>query len=166
MIEYGLRTYRSAGETTPTATAVRTGALRRAYSHEVTPKQQTIELALGVIRPRQADKVLAYAAIHEFGGTIRPKRVHHLAIPLPAAKTARGVVRGTPRSFDRTFVKTSKAGNLILYQQQAAGIIPLFLLRRQAVQIPARPLLWPTWQKFEPDIQDDLLDAAVDVVVH
>lgn len=35
-----------------------------------------------------------YAAIHETGGTIRPKRRRALAIPLPAAKTEAGAVKG------------------------------------------------------------------------
>ncbi len=35
-----------------------------------------------------------YAAIHEFGGVIRPKRRRMLAIPLKAAKTEAGAVKG------------------------------------------------------------------------
>lgn len=82
---------------------------------------------------------------------IRPVNKQYLAIPLPAAQTARGVARGRPRDagvFGETFIAKSKAGNLIIfgksvYQRGAkAGethgkIVPLFVLKKQ-VTVPVR----------------------------
>jgi len=87
-------------------------------------------------------KLVLYSAVygptHEFGAVIKPKRARYLTIPLPAAMTPAGVARGPARSFEGTFIKRSKAGNLVIYQHQGKGkILPLFLLKKQ-VEIPAR----------------------------
>lgn len=82
-----------------------------------------------------------YAAIHEFGGTIRPKKAKHLWIPLNAMKTATGASRATPREllsnpqslgYDGTFTRKG-----IVFGKQKKEIIPLFVLV-DSVEIPAR----------------------------
>ena len=81
---------------------------------------------------------LPYAAIHEYGGTIKPKSSKYLAIPLDAAKTPAGVPRGAPRDFQDTFFFKSKAGNLLIGQKGiGGGLIPLFVLKK-SVEIPKR----------------------------
>lgn len=81
-------------------------------------------------------KNVAYSAIHETGGTIKPKRAKYLTIPLKAAKTASGVARGKARDFANTFIKKVSSGDLLIFQNKGNGIIPLFVLKK-SVKIPA-----------------------------
>lgn len=81
-----------------------------------------------------------YSRIHEFGGEIRPKKGRYLTVPLPAAKTEAGVVRGRARDFKGTFLFRSKAGNLIIMGKPTPGSLevePLFILK-EVVRIPKR----------------------------
>ena len=94
---------------------------------------------------------IPYGPTHEFGATIRPKTAKFLTIPLPAAKTKAGRSRGGARSFPNTFVRRSKAGNLILFQKLGSRIIPLFVLKKM-VKIPKRPWLKPAVTKSVPRI--------------
>ena len=90
---------------------------------------------------------LAYARIHELGGTIRPRRAKYLTIPLPATLTAQsGASRGRARDFRDTFIKRSKAGNLIIFRENGGSITPLFVLKK-SVSIPARPYLRPAMER-------------------
>lgn len=107
-----------------------------------------------------------YAAPH-FGPAgkktvIKPKSGRYLTIPLPAALTASGVVRGRARDegvWGKTFVAKSKAGNLIIFGKKvaqrgaSAGQIqgnaePLFVLK-ESVTIKARidPMELVKWIK-------------------
>jgi phage gpG-like protein len=89
---------------------------------------------------------VVYAAIHEFGGIIRPKRAKFLAIPFPG-------VKGSPRDYKNTFVH-----NGIIFQgwQSAkgnvGGIEPLFSLKRQVV-IPKRPYMSTGLEMSIPEIK-------------
>jgi phage gpG-like protein len=94
---------------------------------------------------------VVYARVQELGGTIS-KKDKMLTIPLDAAKTASGVSRGGARSFSDTFVKRSKAGNLIIFQSKGKDIVPLFVLKDKVV-IPARPYLRPALEWSLPKIQ-------------
>ena len=138
------RRYRGARETTRTATAVRTGTLRDQYDYQASQTNDSTKLDLGIIRPGVDAKVLAYARVHEHDGetTIRPRRAKFLAIPLPAVKTATGVARGLPRDFAETFVRRNDKGRLIIYQNRADDVVPLFLLVR-SVKVKGRPALAP-----------------------
>lgn len=97
-----------------------------------------------------------YARIHEEGGEIKPVNVKYLTIPLPAAKTKAGVARGGARSYDDTFVKKSKAGNLIIFQKQGKQIVPLFLLRDRPIEIPERPYLMPALEAIKPRVVQEI----------
>lgn len=78
---------------------------------------------------------LPYAGILQFGGTVTPTRGKYLTLPFPG-------VHGKARSYENTFVKKSKKGNLIIFQNMGGGQIrPLFLLRKK-VKIPSRPFLY------------------------
>ena len=114
-----------------------------------------------------------YAGIHiarpgqEGGSTvIRPKNKKFLTIPLPAALTPAGVLRGSAMSglYHNTFIQRSKAGNLIIFgamkQVQFAGqkqkIVPLFLLVKKVTvpfRINASSLLNWIKPKMESDIE-------------
>ncbi len=112
----------------------RSGALVKAIRESVNVSGQKLENIEGRIGAS-----LLYAAIQEYGGTIYPKLAKYLAIPLPSALTAQGLpILPSPRDWISTFVATSKAGNLLIFQKQSNGrIIPLYVLKSK-VTIPAR----------------------------
>lgn len=77
-------------------------------------------------------------SIHETGGTISARSTRYLTIPLPAAMDRRGVaLKRSARDWPDTFVKRSRAGNLIIFQKRGKTIVPLYLLKSN-VTIPAR----------------------------
>lgn len=76
---------------------------------------------------------VVYAAIHQFGGTVRAKNAQFLSIPVtPAARAA-----GSPRNMAGLHVAQTLKGQFILVD--AKGVTQ-FLLRKQ-VTISARPFL-------------------------
>ena len=80
-----------------------------------------------------------YARSHEYGAVIKPTRAKYLTIPLPAALNRRGLPKKRrARDWPNTFVKKSKAGNLIIFQKSAENnLTPLYVLKK-TVTIPAR----------------------------
>ena len=68
----------------------RTGALRKSIDFSV---EREADRITGRVGPR-SDTVQKYAAMMEFGGTILPKKGRMLAVPLPAAMTGSGVIKG------------------------------------------------------------------------
>jgi phage gpG-like protein len=79
-----------------------------------------------------------YAAIHEFGGWVKPRNAKYLTIPQDPY-----FVGKRAREFDLSVVKT-KSGKLFLVQKQT-GIFA-YLLRREPVRIPPRPYLRPAME--------------------
>lgn len=76
---------------------------------------------------------VAYAAIHQFGGTIRAKNAQFLSIPVtPAARAA-----GSPRNMAGLHVAQTLKGQFMLVNDKG---VTQYLLRKQ-VTIPARPFL-------------------------
>lgn len=78
-----------------------------------------------------------YADILETGGTIHAKPGKWLTVPLKAAKTKAGTTRyPEARDYPNTFLKKSRAGNLIIFQKIGkTAIRPLFVLKK-SVNIP------------------------------
>lgn len=92
----------------------------------------------GTVRTITSDSLeygtnLKYAAIHQFGGTIRPINARALTVPLPAATLGRRA-----RDYKNTFVAKG-----VIFQKQGSEIVPLFVLKK-SVKIPARPFM--VWQ--------------------
>jgi len=86
----------------------------------------------------------------EHGGTIKPKRVAFLTIPLPAAQTAAGVTRKPITEYDG-FFRRSKQGNLLFFEDKGDGNIqPMFLLVRSVTQKPKK-LFQKTLEKTQPE---------------
>lgn len=81
---------------------------------------------------------IPYARVQEYGATIRPRRKKWLTIPLPDAKTAKGVTRGPARSFEDTFFRRSRKGNLLLSQRVASGEIRNLFVLKKRVRVPGR----------------------------
>lgn len=120
--------------------AARTGQLRRSW--KVLVQGERVEDLRGTYATNAR-----HARMQEFGGIQKPRTAKMLAIPLEASRTAAGVSRWNtplrailPAAFPGgTFVRRSKAGNLILFGKTSpdSDPIPLFALKPQVV-IPAR----------------------------
>ncbi len=117
----------------------RTSTLTRALFYQVFLSERDAVLRIG------ADgKKAAYAHIQEEGGTIRPVHAQHLAIPLDAARTAKGVARmgarefiSNPESlgFERAFV--NRKGTAIMGAR--GGVAEPVYALKDSVTLPARP---------------------------
>lgn len=105
-------------------TLVDSGQLRRSLTYAVTGADSV-----------SVGSNVRYAAIHQFGGTIRAKAGRMLAIPLPG-------ITGRPRDFADTFIRAKEGEGgkrlAIIYQQRARSVRALFVLVASAT-IPARP---------------------------
>ena len=120
------------GGTTATTLSRRSGAGMKSILDSVKVTGKMIDDIQGVIG------LTGYLAIHETGGTIRAKRSKYLTIPLAAALNTDGTPkRRSAREWENTFVGRSKAGNLLIFQKTATGMIPLYVLKKE-VTIPAR----------------------------
>jgi len=128
---------------------VRSGRLRSSITKKVISKGTRHRGIIG--------SNVVYARIHEEGGVIKPVSAKYLTIPLQAAKTRAGVVRGRARDFQDTFFRHSKSKNLILFQKKGDEIIPLFLLVKR-VEIPARPYLKPALEKVIPVVTQKIAE--------
>ena len=114
------------GGTTETSLSKRTGNLVNAIKQSV----RVTGTKLSDIQGHIGLQGVSYGAIHEFGGTIRAKSGKYLAIPLPAALNSDGTPkRNSARDWDRTFVITSKAGNLLIVQRNGKDLLPLYVLK-------------------------------------
>lgn len=105
----------------------RTGRLKGSLTHEETA--DTVEISAG-----GKDEV-AYAAIHHYGGTIRPKKKKFLTIPFPGGPADQRVPLRAA-DFNDTFVAKG-----IIFQKRGEHIEPLFILRK-SVKIEARPYMY------------------------
>jgi len=117
--------------------------------------------------------------------TIVPKRSKYLTIPLPAAMTKAGVGKGSAMlgPWTNTFVRKSKAGNLIMFGQTtsyskvkvggtavkglairkiSSNVVPLFLLKKQ-VKVKARihPEDLIAW--IRPKVITDFKEMGIEV---
>lgn len=97
------------------------GLLRRSITFSATATSATVGTPV------------AYAAIHQFGGTVRAKNAQFLSIPVtPEARR-----EGSPRNMTGLHVAQTLKGQFILVNDKG---VTQFLLRKQ-VTIPARPFL-------------------------
>lgn len=100
--------------------------------------------------------------IHETGGVITAKTSKYLTIPLPAAMDSRGVpLKRSARDWENTFVQRSRKGNLIIFQRNGKGIVPLYLLK-PSVKIKPRLRMEETIMGELPYFQERLLDIIAE----
>lgn len=142
-----------------------TGALIRSFRVGRSPKGEPLDRIVSWLASRSR-----YASIHETGGTIRPKRRRALAIPLPAALTGAGAVKGEAV---RVMPETQKVGGVtfrkgerslrartdLIYIKRLGGkspllvkkvgdrIIPMYVLK-SSVKIPARMKFYDTFRSW------------------
>lgn len=81
-----------------------------------------------------------YAAIHEFGGTIRPKSKKYLAIPV-------GSLKGSPTEHTLKLRKT-RGGKLVMVDD--SGTVQYVL--KESVEIPAQPYLRPAFDEHKDEV--------------
>lgn len=94
-----------------------------------------------------------YAATHEYGATIRPKRSRYLRIPLPPARTPAGADRfGGPLRQSGAGLFTvikAKSGRLFLKHKPTGA---LWYMLVEQVTIRARPFLRPAADRAAADL--------------
>jgi len=106
----------------------RTGRLKGSLTHEESADMAEISAGGG---PGEVD----YAAIHHYGGTIRPKKKKFLTIPFPGGPADKRVPLRAA-DFEDTFVAKG-----IIFQKRGEDIVPLFILKKSVV-IPATPYMY------------------------
>lgn len=132
----------------------RTGTLRRSFTPRVTGA--TFKSLLGIYGTS-----LVYAAAHEYGATITPKRVRYLTIPFAEGLTPSGVSRRKARQWTPSFITRGKKNprNLILWWAGKDPPVPVMVLTEGPVKIKPRLKLADTWRKFTPTV-DRMLNEA------
>ena len=146
---------------------VRTGRLRQSIAgrYKAGPAVHDIVLSAGGAR---AGKEVRYAAIHEYGGTVRPKNGRYLRIPMGAAVTGAGVDRFTTplRQSGAGLFRVQKAedGRLFLVKTVGKGKGQPWYRLVTSARIPARPYLHPTIERVKLRIGPDIVAAAVKAV--
>lgn len=112
---------------------------KHALGQDILQNIGTLRASIGSVRKITGESLeygtnLIYAGMMQEGGTIYPKNVKYLTIPLPAATPGRGA-----RSYENTFVAKG-----VIFQKVGKEIVPLFLLKEK-VKIPGRPFM--VWQE-------------------
>lgn len=97
---------------------------------------------------------LEYGAIHEFGGTIKPKNAKYLAIPV-------GSYTGSPKKYSDLKVKKTGRGNLVLID--ASNRVQYVL--KSSVEIPPRPYLRPALDEKGAEAEQEMGEAFKDIVI-
>lgn len=114
----------------------RSGRLKGSLTHEETADSLEISAGGG---PGEVD----YAAIHQYGGVIKPKKKKFLTIPFPGGPADKRVPLRAA-DFSDTFVAKG-----IIFQKRGKGKIkPLFILKK-SVEIPAKPYMY--WEDSDVD---------------
>lgn len=99
---------------------------------------------------------IQYAAIHQFGGIIRPRRGRMLAIPL----TVEAQRAGSPRRFQRPLSPRVRGNRGVLVEQTPGGRGRAHYALVRQVTIPARPFLG-----FSPAFVEKLESLALIYVI-
>ena len=95
---------------------------------------------------------VVYAAIHEFGGVIKPIHSKKLAIPMPG-------VTGSPRQYD---LHLQGFGGMVMTLADKFGHV-MFVLK-DSVHIPARPYLRPAVDENKAAIEKAIGDNLAAII--
>lgn len=146
LARYHGRSY--SGQTAPNRLSKRSGRAVRSIKASVRVRGNTLDSLRGSIGG------IGYLRTHEFGATVRAKRVQYLTIPLPAALHANGTpIHRSARQWQNTTIIRSKQGNLLIVQRKGKNVVPLYLLKEE-VTIPPRLRMRETLQKKVPLLVD------------
>lgn len=149
------------GGTSARTLSVRSGFARQEILNSVAVTGDQLATIQGVIGGGKA----FYLKTHEYGATITPKKSKYLTIPLPAALNANGTPKKkSARDWNNTFVATSKAGNLIIFQRVGSKIVPLYVLKK-SVTIKPRLGMREALQGGIPYFVDKAVDAMLKEIV-
>lgn len=122
----------------------RSGATLRTSGFEVSSDRSSVRMFVG-------GPAAPGTAVQEYGGTIYPKRKKYLTVPLRAALTPSGVLRGGARLVDRggewftadgrpTVIFAGRGGTRIIAEVRGAGrsrrLTPLYALRKSVTLRP------------------------------
>lgn len=143
----GLVILRAARKNVKDQDLILTRTLSRSLHEEVSeqsPKRAAVDIGTD----------LKYGAIHEFGGTIRPKTAKYLAIPV-------GAYKGSPMKYDDLSLRKTAGGTLIMVD--ASGRVQYVL--KTSVEIPARPYMRPAYDEHKQEAIDDMGRAFKAVVM-
>lgn len=147
------------GGTSANSLSKRSGDLVQSLKENTAVKGSNLENLVGEIGG------IFYARIHEYGGTITAKRAKYLTIPLPAALNSNGTPKKkSARDWDKTFIITSKKGNLLIVQRDGRKLIPLYVLKT-SVYIPPRLNLRKTVDTALPVWVDELSDKLLAAII-
>lgn len=145
---------------------VRSGLLRRSIQGRVDAGATDPRLTLSA-GGRIGAKDVVYAAIHEFGGVVRPKNAKALRIPLPGgpALTGAGVDRyATPlrQTAGGMFRLVKFGGRAFLSKIGRGGGIAYVLVMQS--RIPSRPYLRPGFDRVAAEVPKRLVAALSEVL--
>lgn len=117
---------------------IRTRALSRSLHEEVS--MQSASVAVSEIGTN-----VEYAALHEFGGVVRPKTAKYLAVPV-------GSYKGSPSKHQDLKIRITNAGNLVMVDP--SGRVQYVL--KTSVMVPAQPYLRPAFDEHKQEAIDDM----------
>ncbi len=142
---------------------VRTGNLRRSITGEVVRADASgIE---GAVMAGGGPRAVRYAAIHEYGGTIRPVNAKALAIPLKRAqnpnKSAKYASPRQVQGLTLIWPKGSPRGWLVKRKKRSTEF--WFKLVRK-VTIPERPYVRPSVREAVTGLRGRVHDAFTDAL--
>ena len=126
---------------------IRTRTLSRSLDAEISEQSATRAVV-------DVGTNLEHGAIHEFGGTIKPKSAKYLAIPV-------GSYTGSPKKYSDLKVKKTGRGNLVLID--ASNRVQYVL--KSSVEIPPRPYLRPALDEKGAEAQQEMGEAFKDIVI-
>jgi len=149
----------------PELTRVLSSYIFKLHSHIVTNKLsgQVLKVQTGALRsgliPIVAKSLgrkliaslqtsIRYWRIHEFGGTIFPRRAEALTVPFPG-------VTGWAGDYENTFVAKG-----VIFEKGESGIRPLFALRR-SVTIPERSYLRTSIEETQGEFVTSVQEAII-----
>lgn len=144
--------------TTDTTLATRTGTLVKSLK-----TAGTVTEAATIADVQAEIRLPGQYKVQEYGGTVKPKN-GYLFVPLPDALNPDGTPKKlNPRQWQDTFIRESKAGNLILFQRVGRKLIPLYALKSQVRVRPRLGLVSQVKADF-PDFADRALTALFDAL--
>lgn len=117
---------------------IRTRTLSRSLHEEISMQGSSVAIS-------EIGTNAEHAAIHEFGGVVRPKTAKYLAIPV-------GNYRGSPLKHPRLKIRITNAGNLVMVD--GSGRVQYVL--KTSVTVPAQPYMRPAFDEHKEEAIDDM----------